>query len=79
MGMIMVTRLWAAQLKFGSWHGLGIFLLATELRPPLGPTKPLIQWVLKVLSLGVKLPGHEAGQSLPSSAIVKNTSSWCVS
>jgi hypothetical protein len=38
--------------------------------PALGPTQPLIQWVLGALSLGVKGPGHEADRS-PTSAKVK--------
>jgi len=37
-----------------------------------GPTRPPIQWVLGVLSLGVKRPGREADHSPPSSAEVKN-------
>jgi hypothetical protein len=37
----------------------------------LGPTQPPIQWVAGALSLGVKLPGREAGHSRPSSAEVK--------
>jgi hypothetical protein len=41
-------------------------------RPALGPTQPPIQWVAKVLSLEVKWLGHEADNSPPSSAEVKN-------
>jgi len=33
---------------------------------------PPIQWVLGALSLGLKRPGHEADNSPPSSAEVKN-------
>jgi hypothetical protein len=35
-------------------------------------TQPPFQWVLGAVSLRVKQPGHEAYQSLPSSAEVKN-------
>jgi hypothetical protein len=52
--------------------GAGIFLLATVSRPPLGPTRPPIQWILGALSAGVKWPGHEADHSPPSSVEVKN-------
>jgi hypothetical protein len=38
----------------------------------LGPTHPPIQWVLWVLSPGVKLQGREADSCPPSSAGVKN-------
>jgi hypothetical protein len=65
---------------------LGIFLFTTASRTALGPTQPPIQWVPRVLSLGVKQPGREADHSLPSSAEVKecvelyphypNTPSW---
>jgi hypothetical protein len=41
-----------------------------------GSTQPLIQWVPRALSLGVKRPGHEAGHSAPSSAEVKNAWSY---
>jgi len=34
-----------------------IFLFAAMSRLALGPTQPLIQWVLKALSPGVKHPG----------------------
>jgi hypothetical protein len=47
------------------------FLFSTSSRPALGPTQPLIQWVLGVLSLGVKRQGCEADHSPPSSAEVK--------
>jgi len=41
-----------------------------------GPTQPPIQWVPGVLSLDVKRPGRESGQSYPSSAKVKNAWSY---
>jgi hypothetical protein len=36
------------------------FLFSTTSRPVLGPTQPLIQWVLGALFLGVKRSGREA-------------------
>jgi len=39
--------------------------------PALGP-RPLVQWVLGALSMGVKRPKLEANRSLPSSAEVMN-------
>jgi len=58
-------------LGFDSHQGLGIFLFTTMSRMALGPTKPPIQCVLGALSLGVKRPGREAGDLLPSSGEVK--------
>jgi hypothetical protein len=49
----------------------GNFLFDTMSRLTLGPTQPPVQWVLEVLSLRVKQPGHEADHSSPSSAKVK--------
>jgi hypothetical protein len=57
-------------LGFDSRRQLGIFLFAAS-RTTLGPTQPPIQWVLGVLSLGVKRPGREADHSPPSNAEVK--------
>jgi hypothetical protein len=37
----------------------------------LGPTQPPIQCKKRTLSLGIKLSGHEADHSPPSSAVVK--------
>jgi hypothetical protein len=51
--------------------GAGNFSLHTMSRTALGPTQSPIQWVLGVLSLGVKQQGHEADHSSPSSAEVK--------
>jgi hypothetical protein len=65
-------------LGFDSLRGLGIFLFTTGSRTALGPTQPLIQWVLGVLSLGVKQPGREADHSLPSSAEVKECMELCL-
>jgi hypothetical protein len=55
---------------------LGIFLFTTVSRPPPVPTQLPIQWVLGVLSLGVKRPGREADHSPPSSAEAKNVWSY---
>jgi len=43
---------------------------------PLEPTQPPIQWVLQVLSLGVKWPWCEADHSPPSSTKVRNVWSY---
>jgi hypothetical protein len=40
-----------------SRRGLGIFLFDTVSRPALEPNQPPIQWVLGVLSLGIKRVG----------------------
>jgi len=55
---------------------LGIFLFSTASRTARGLTQPLIQWVLGVLSLGVKQPGHEADHSPPSRVEIKNACSY---
>jgi hypothetical protein len=49
-----------------------IFLYSTASRPALGSTHPPIQWAPGALSWGVKRPGREAYNSLPSSAEIKN-------
>jgi len=51
-----------------SRQGLRIFLFATSSRPALGSTQPPIQGVPGTLSLVVKRPEREPGQSPPSSA-----------
>jgi len=72
----IVTVVWAGQLGFDSWQGLGIFLFATTSRPSLGLTLPPIPWVLGVISLEVKHLGCKADHSPPSSAEVKNVWSY---
>jgi hypothetical protein len=47
-----------------------VLLLSTASRPTLGPTQPPFQWVSEAISPGVKRPGSEADNSLPSSAEV---------
>jgi hypothetical protein len=51
-------------------------LFNTTSRPALGPTQSPIQWVPGAVSVGVKRPGREADDSLPSSAEVKNAWSY---
>jgi hypothetical protein len=66
----MATGYWLD--SWGSITGRGkTFLRSTSSRPPLGPTKPPIQWTLAVLSPGVKRPRREADQSPPFRAEVK--------
>jgi hypothetical protein len=48
------------------------FLLSTSSKPIVGPTHPPVHWVPRVLSTGVKRPGHEADHSPLSSAEIKN-------
>jgi hypothetical protein len=72
----VVTRLWPGQSGFNSQQDLGSFLFATPSRPALGLTQPPIQWVLGVLSPGVKQPGHKDDCSPPSSTKVKNMWSY---
>jgi len=55
---------------------LGIFLFTTTSRTALGLTQPTIQWVLEILSLGVKRLGLEADHSPASIAEVKNAWSY---
>jgi hypothetical protein len=71
---------------FDSQQGQEISLYSTASTLAVAPTQPTIQWVLGVLSLGIKQPRHEANHSCPSSAKVKNcgaipplphTYSWC--
>jgi hypothetical protein len=61
--------------RLDGWGSIPIrgnsFLFSTVSRPALGPTQSPIQWVLEVLSLGIKQPGHEADLSPLSSAEVK--------
>jgi hypothetical protein len=63
-------------LGFDSRQVLGIFLFTTASRTALGPTRPPIQWVRRVLSLGVKRQGREGDHSPPSSTEVKNAWSY---
>jgi hypothetical protein len=43
-----------------------LYFYFTVSRLALGPTQPPIQWVPRVLSSGVKQPGHEADHPPPS-------------
>jgi hypothetical protein len=71
-----VTRSWAGRPGFKSRKGLGFSVLATASRSTLGSTDPPIQWVLSVISAGVKRPEHEADHSSQLSAEVKNAWSF---
>jgi hypothetical protein len=51
------------------------FLFSALSKPALRPTQPPIQWVLGPLSLGVKLPVHEADHTPPTSADIKKRGS----
>jgi hypothetical protein len=66
----------SSHLGFESRRGLGIFLFTTASRTALGTTQPPIQWVPGALSLGVKRPGREVDNSLPSNAKIKNAWSY---
>jgi hypothetical protein len=57
-------------------QGLGIFLFTIVSRTALEPTRPSIQYVSGVLSLGLKRPGRETDHSAPSSTEVKNAWSY---
>jgi hypothetical protein len=62
----------ATEPGFDSRQGQKISLFSIASRLALSPAQPPIQWVLEVLSLGVKRLGHENDQSLPFSAYGKN-------
>jgi len=51
---------------------MGFFLFTTVSRLALGPTQPLIQWVLGVLTLVIEQLRNEADHSAKFSAEVKN-------
>jgi hypothetical protein len=57
---------------FETQQGQRILLFSTASRPALGP----IQWVPGTVSLGVKRPRRKADHPPPSSAEVKNASSY---
>jgi hypothetical protein len=61
--------------RFDSWHRK-VCLFSKTSRLTLQPTRPPIQWVVGVLSLEVKQPGHEADHSVPSCDKVMNQSSY---
>jgi hypothetical protein len=62
----------AGRLGFDSRQAQNIFLYFTVSRPTLGPTQPLIRWVLEALSPEVKRPSREVGCSPLSSSEVKS-------
>jgi hypothetical protein len=51
------NELQAGRQGFDSWKGQEIFLYSTASRPSPGSTQPLIKWVQRALSPGVKRPG----------------------
>jgi hypothetical protein len=65
----IVTRLRVVRqgVPFPAWEGV---LLFTASRPTLGPTQPPIQSVRGALSPGIKRPGREANNLLPSDSEV---------
>jgi hypothetical protein len=56
-----------------SRRGLGILLFTTASTTDLGPTHPLIHWVLGVRTLTIKRPGRRAILPLPQYAFM----AWC--
>jgi hypothetical protein len=74
MAIVLIQGAAMAQSVYRQATGRGkeIFIYSTGSRPALGPTHPPIQWVPRVLSSGIKLPGRETDHSPPSSADVKN-------
>jgi hypothetical protein len=63
---------WCFFEHFEFRQALGLVLFSTASRPDVVPIQPPTEWVLGALSLGVKLPGHEADHSPPSSAEVSS-------
>jgi hypothetical protein len=68
-------RLWVGQPKNrGSIRGTGKqFSLLIAFRPALGLNHPSTEWVLRVVSPGVKGLGHESNHSPPFTAKIKNS------
>jgi hypothetical protein len=66
----VVTGLWVRQYRVWIWQGWEIFLILNTPRPALGPTRPPVQWVLRlsVCFRLVKGPGHGVDRSPRSSA-----------
>jgi hypothetical protein len=61
---------------FSAGAGKGFFLFGTLSKAAMGPTQPPIQRVPEALSLRVERPRRESNHSCPSSADVKNSSSY---
>jgi len=57
-------------------RGKDFFFFTTASRPAMGFTQPPMQWILGVLSLGLKWLWNEDDCSPPSSAEVKNAWSY---
>jgi hypothetical protein len=60
------------ELRFDPCQGEETLLFSLTSRSALGPTQSPVQWISKAASPGVKRPEHEADNSPPSSAEVKN-------
>jgi len=73
-----VTMLWLDvwEMWFKSWLGQKIHLFPDISRLDARPTQPLVQWVMRTLSQGVKWQSHEADHSFLTSASVKNEWSY---
>ena len=61
---------------FKSWQGQKIYLFFDISRLAARPTQPLVQWVMRTFSPGVKWQNHEADHSFLTSANVKNEWSY---
>ena len=67
---------WLHWSRFDSQQEQQTYLSSKTLRQALKPTQPPIQWAQEAFCLGVKSPGHEAENSLKSTAQVKNEWSY---
>jgi hypothetical protein len=72
----IVTGLWARQSGFQLLVGSRGQSVLKMYGSALGPTPPMIQWVLESSFPGLQQPRCEAGHSRPSSAKVKNEWSY---
>jgi hypothetical protein len=63
---------WTTEVRFPAGATKENFSLRHASRSTLGPTEPVIQWVLGALSLDVEWAGREADHSIQLSAKVKD-------
>jgi len=61
---------------FNSWQGLWIFFFTTTSRQAVGPTRPPIRRIPRILSLVVRWPVSETDHSPTTSARVNNAWSY---